>query len=408
MNSGLDAGVSQLATLLRENGMCLPDYQGQGLFNLAVSLGRLSGSPVSPAYRELQLPDGRTAGESWGRFEKLIFLLVDGLGDAFLAAHRDLAPNLWRDRVAQLSSVFPSTTATAITTVQTAEPPAVHGLLGWFVQDVASGLVVAPLPMRLRGSQVAPSPALIARLLRVPPVWREATRQVHIVTLPALSEGPFSTHHLGAAHIHHYGQLAALPEAVAAALQGQHGSQYVYAYTPELDRVAHLSGIDSDAARQTLAQVDAAYVQLRRSVPDALVVVSADHGFIDNPPGRQIDLDRHPDLAAMLRAPLSGESRAAYCHVKPSCVAEFGVRMRGRFGDALVVLPSEEACQAGLFGPGGMSPEIRQRCGDWILLAREGWVVRDCLPGEAEVSMLGVHGGMSAAEMQIPLIVGGM
>jgi len=408
MNSGTDSGVSPLATLLRENGMCLPDYHGQGLFNLAVSLGRLAGGTVSPAYRELELPDGRLAGESWGCFEKLVFLLVDGLGDAFLAAHRDLAPNLWRDRVAQLSSVFPSTTATAITTVQTAEPPAVHGLLGWFVQDAVSGHVVAPLPMRLRGSPAAASQALIARLLRVPPVWREATRQIHIVTLPALSEGPFSTHHQGAANIHHYGQLSGLPGAVAAALQGQHGAQYVYAYTPELDRVAHLSGINSAAARQTLAQIDAAYAQLRRSVPEALVVVSADHGFIDNPPGRQIDIEQHPDLAAMLRAPLSGESRAAYCHVKPACVAEFGGRMRDRFGDALVALPSKDACQAGLFGPGGMSPEIRQRCGDWILLVREDWVIRDRLPGEAGVSMLGVHGGLSAAEMQIPLIVGGV
>jgi len=242
-------------------------------------------------------------------------------------------------------------------------------------------------------------------LLRIAPVMPAAQRQTHLVTLPELAQGPFSSFHASGAVVHAYRELEELPARIAQAATSGTGPRYVYAYTPLLDRTAHDCGIGSDAAREVLKRVDAVYAQLCTKMPKALIVVAADHGFIDNPSAHQIDLMQHPDIHAMLRGPLSGERRAAYCHVLPEFAESFGQIIEARFGHALIALPAAKVMSSGLFGPGSIDAETFARCGDWVLIARGDWTVRDCVAGESATPMVGVHGGLSAEEMHVPLIV---
>ena len=112
-------------------------------------------------------------------------------------------------------------------------------------------------------------------------------------------------------------------------------------------------------------------------------------------------------MYAMLRGPLSGERRAAYCDVKPEFADVFGARVEAELGHALCAVRARDAHASGLFGP--TSPHTVGRAeasaGDWILIARDNWTVRDVLPGEKPYRMIGVHGGMSHQEMWVPLIV---
>lgn len=387
-------------------GLVWPDYAGGGLFNLAVSLARACGAEVPAEYPDLQLA-GSAASKCWRETETLVFLLVDGLGDDFLSRHRDIAPNLWRERARSLTSVFPSTTATAITTLMTAEPAAVHGLLGWYVRDDASGSIIAPLPMRQRAGSLVHDPAVLSRILNTPPMLARAQRQSCFVTLRELAVGSYSQHHRREAGVELYESLDKLADGVVRAVSSMQGQRFVYAYTPVLDSTGHDFGMDSDEARAVLAEVDKAYLRMREALPDAQFVVSADHGFIDNPAAHQIVLSDHPDIYSMLRGPLTGERRAAYCHVKPECQTVFGLAVAERFGDQLRAIPAALAFDLGMFGP-GMGSETLLRGGDWLLIPRADWVVLDRLPGESSPPMVGVHGGLSASEMRIPLILSPM
>ncbi|MEC5396539.1 alkaline phosphatase family protein [Uliginosibacterium sp. H1] len=382
----------------------LPDYAGRGLFNLAVSLARVCGASVPPEYADLLLADGRRASAAWERFPTLVFFLVDGMGDLMLHRNRDVAPNLWRHRQQAITSVFPSTTATAITTLMTAEPAAVHGLLGWFVRDERSGQIVAPLPMRHRTGGPVTDTGIVDRLLRVEPMLARARRKPAFVTLPELAEGPYARRHGAAASVWTYPELTELTAAVMRAVNGADGAGFVYAYTPLLDATAHDHGIDSAAVREVLARVDQCFVELCERLPQALVVATADHGFIDCPESRCIDLAAHRQLYAMLRAPLSGERRAAYCHVKPQYVETFGAAVMAELGHAVLAVRTREARAAGLFGP-GVPVTVEDPAGDWILIARDDWTVRDVLPGENAYRMIGVHGGLTPQEMRVPLVV---
>ena len=59
--------------------------------------------------------------------------------------------------------------------------------------------------------------------------------------------------------------------------------------------------------------------------------------------------------------------------------------------------------EQGLFGHGAPDPRLEERTGDFTLLMRGAWVIRDRLPSEKAYTQIGVHGGLSATELQVPL-----
>src|SRR5205085_11162913 len=90
------------------------------------------------------------ANENLAAARNIVLLIIDGLGDNLLR-RRAAGGELERRRRGSLTSVFPSTTASAITTSYTGRTPLEHGLTGWFVYFGAAGCVSAALPFRSRG-----------------------------------------------------------------------------------------------------------------------------------------------------------------------------------------------------------------------------------------------------------------
>jgi hypothetical protein len=50
-------------------------------------------------------------------------------------------------------------------------------------------------------------------------------------------------------------------------------------------------------------------------------------------------------------------------------------------------------------------PAFHRRIGDYLLMMRPGWTIKDWLPGENRHRLVGVHGGTTPAEMWVPLVV---
>ncbi|XLM20931.1 phosphodiesterase, partial [Chromobacterium piscinae] len=71
---------------------------------------------------------------------------------------------------------------------------------------------------------------------------------------------------------------------------------------------------------------------------DAAVVAIADHGFVAAPAEQWLDVDADPELYSLLARPLSGETRLAYCHVKPGSAERFIELARQRLGHACWVV----------------------------------------------------------------------
>jgi hypothetical protein len=372
-----------------------PDYCGGGFVNLIASLAAACGAPARHPEAAL-LPAAEAAAA-----RNVVLAILDGLGDTYLTA-QGAGGELARRRRGALSAVFPSTTASAITTSFTGATPLEHGLTGWFTYFGEAGCVAAPLPFCRRGEKkplaIAPERIFSEKSL----LDRLAVRPI-VVSAREIIDSAYNRHHCGGAERCAYADLPGFVDEIVAAVKSGPERKFVYAYWPMFDTLAHRHGVASREARGEFARIDAAFGELLQRLcgTETLVVATADHGFVDSAGDDSLELP--VPLAALLRYPLCGERRAAFCHVhEPDRFVRVAQEL---LGDRAEVRPSRELAEEGWLGPGRPHPRLAERIGDVALVMRGRATVKDWVPGEPRHLHTGNHGGTSEDEMRIPLIV---
>ncbi|MBK1653819.1 alkaline phosphatase family protein [Allochromatium vinosum] len=386
-----------------------PDYSGGGLLNLMSSLIQARGG------RGEHPPLAGLALDDLTRATNLVLLVVDGLGADWLERH---APDglLSRARWGAISSVFPSTTASAIPTYLTGLSPLQHGLTGWFTYFGELGSVMAVLPGRPRYGGVSYRAAGIdpRRLFPHRSIFdRIGTRGI-AVSPRFIAYSDFNRAHLGRGEVRPFESLPEMFQQTLRVLRprrrwGRSSAtperRYLYLYWPELDRIGHEHGMESAAALAHLAEIEQALEAFLSAAAgtDTVLLVCADHGQIDTRPEDVIDLAQHPELTACLTLPLCGEPRASWATVRADSARRFEDYCADELGDVVELIPSRQVIADGLLGPGPAHPRIRDRVGDYCLLPRARHVLRQALHFEEPHIHVGVHGGLSESELRVPL-----
>lgn len=385
--------------------VCRPDYAGGSIVNLMASLGNGLGAPAS-AYAELGvLPAAEIAAA-----RRVALVVIDGLG-AELLAHLDPAGTFAARRRATITSVYPPTTASAITTFMSGLAPQQHGLTGWFMHFRKLGTVAAVLPFVPRYARqglarqgIEPAAVIDA------PSFAASLPCPAAALLPAdLAESDFSRLLAAGARRDGYTGLDEFVARLGRFVAGQDEARYLYAYWPDLDREAHLQGPSSGTVADHFATLQAALAPLLEAAAGSgtLLLLTADHGFVDSPPELAVDLDAHAELAALLSLPLCGEPRSAYAYVRTRAATAFEDYVEAHLGAVTQLVASEDLIAAGWYGPGPAHPELAARCGDYVLQMRGCHSIGDRVIGERPFALRGHHGGSSAAEQRVPLMVAG-
>ena len=376
----------------------LPNYSGGSLVNLVASIVQACGGkprhPVLAALPAAQLSAAKN----------IVLVIVDGLGDNYLA-RRGAGGELARRRRAAITSVFPSTTASAITTSYTGCTPLEHGVTGWFTYFGEAGCVAAALQFRTRGGMrplqergLHPRNAFAAD-----PIFPGMPVRSIVVTSKQIIDSDYNLRHCAGAERLAYETLEQFISQVESAVKSGAERKFVYAYWPHYDVISHRHGSQSRQAAEELEKFDRAFGTLmtRLSGTESLIIATADHGFIDIAPEESFELPA--ELCAMLRFPLSGERRVAYCHVHSP--EAFSQKAKNWLGERADVRFSKELLEEGWFGPGTPHPRIAERIGDVALVMRGHNTVKDWTPGEPRHLHIGNHGGTSEDEMMIPLVM---
>jgi len=376
----------------------LPDYSGGSLVNLIASIvAARGGKALHPPLRNLPQDKLRDA-------RNVVLLIIDGLGDNYLM-RRGAGGELARRRRASLTSVFPSTTASAITTSYTGRTPLEHGLTGWFTYFGEAGCVAAALPFRSRGDYlplarrgVKPEQVYVCGS-----IFESLADASFVVTHKEIVDSEYNMCHCRGAQRLAYETPDELVSQIEAVVKSAAGRKFVYAYWPVYDMVSHRYGSESAEAFEQLGKIDFAFGRLlsQLSGTDSVVIATADHGFIDVAPEESFELPA--SLAPQLRLPLCGERRVAYCHVHDA--RAFIEKAKEWLGERADVMPSTNLVDQGWFGPGTPHPRFAERIGDVALVMRGRYTVKDWTPGESRHLHIGNHGGTSDDEMLIPLIL---
>jgi hypothetical protein len=386
-----------------------PDYSGGGLLNLMSSVIQARGGRCEHP------PLAGLALDALTHATNLVLLVIDGLGADWLERH---APDgvLGRARWGAISSVFPTTTASAIPTYLTGLSPLQHGLTGWFTYFGELGSVMAVLPGKPRYGGVSYRTAGIdpRRLFDHRSIFdRIGTRGI-AVSPRFIAYSDFNRAHLGRGEVRPFESLEELFQQTLRAIRPRkrwgrspqaRERQYLYLYWPRLDSIGHEHGMESAAALAHLTEIEQALEAFLSAAAgtDTVLLVCADHGQIDIQPEDVIDLARHPELVECLTLPLCGEPRASWATVRADSARRFEDYCTGELADVVELIPSRQVIANGLLGPGPAHPRIRDRVGDYCLLPRDRHVLRQTLPFEEPHVHVGVHGGLSESELRVPL-----
>lgn len=331
-----------------------------------------------------------------------LVLVIDGLGRTNLAARAGHARFL-SSRMGKRDSVrtvFPSTTATALTGLLTGTPAGEHGIVGYRARVPGTDTV----PNQLKGWETdALDPLTWQRSTPLLESEAAAGRPCFVVT-KGMYRGTGFTRAIqrGAEFVPVDDLESRLLR--AAELTTETDGALTYVYVPELDSLGHAHGWESDRWTAGLEQVDAAVATLERALGrDVGAVVTADHGMVDVPAHRQILVGEGDPLWEDVHL-VGGEPRMLHLYARDGR----GEAVRRRWSEAEAhrswVLSREEAVSAGLFGP-AVAPEVLQRIGDVLVAARSGIAYYDDRePDKRPQRMIGQHGSLTDDERIVPLI----
>lgn len=353
-----------------------PDYAGGSIANLVAELeARLGGGPPLPG-----LDAGRSALVPAA--DSYVLVLFDGLGDHQLT--HPAAEALRAARVAALDACFPSTTVVGLASLATALAPAGHGLVSHFLHLGPPVGIVNALKWRdISGREVDVD---TSRLLPET-VWeRLAAAGAEPVTVqPGAFEGtPLSRALYRGAR---FEPVWSPTEWVDATVDlSSVPGRLVLAYWPSVDLAGHVAGQRSTLYRDAMAEVDGLWSRLVARLPAGVVAVAtADHGHVDYGPDDRVTVDRHG-------ATTFGDPRALFLRTDDATAA----RLAAELPVTLVDDPRP------LFGPGD-HPDLATRLPTHVLLADPGRLV---IPSFMDDRLVGMHGGLEAAELSVPLLVG--
>lgn len=333
---------------------------------------------------------------SLDRADAYVIALIDGMGDVLLREHADDAPFLSSLSGIPATSEVPSTTATSLTSLGCALPPAQHGLVGYTSRIPGTNRLLNALEWdkTIEPEEWQPLPTAFERLARAGVVTSVIGPKDYE------SSGLTGVSQRGATYLaaNRFGERVA--HAVRAA---SHKPSVTYVYDGDLDWIGHRHGVDSAEWRAQLRLIDASLEQLRAALPPSVrLLITADHGMVDIPQHRKFDLDTVPGLRQGV-ALIGGEARLRYLYCEADLAENVARRWRATISDEdATVLTFEDAQAAGWFGE--VDARIRPRFGDVVVASLGDFAVMSSVDNLREFKLVGVHGSITDRERLIPLL----
>ncbi|MGD0320528.1 MAG: alkaline phosphatase family protein [Acidimicrobiales bacterium] len=365
----------------------VPDYGGACLSSLVAALAA-RGRPDAAGW----LP------QPCKEATQLVLLVLDGIGWEQLSSAHAVAPTLTGGTGGPITSVVPTTTATALTSITTGCMPCEHGVVGYRMRvpsdarDGVDGEVLNVLRWRTgRGDMRRLMPA--TRFQTVPPF---AGVRAPAVTRSEFASTGFTALHLAGARLVGWALPSSLVVQVRDLLSS--GEPFVYAYYDGLDKVAHAHGL-GEFYEAELRSVDRWVSDLVESLPSGCaLVVTSDHGQVEVGDAVHVPSAELLDHVQML----SGEGRFRWLHARPGAEDDLLSAAIEAYGDEAWVRTREEIVEAGWFG-GPLAAPVADRLGDVALVARQAVAFLD--PADTgETRLAARHGSLTSAEMYVPLI----
>ena len=384
--------------------MIHPNYENGSIINLVSSVTQAMGNN-SIHHKPLPFIESELISSK----KNVVFIVLDGLGYNFLKEQGNSFFS--KHLVGNCTSVFPSTTATAITSFMTGMSPAQHAVTGWFVYLKELGTISAILPFKPRyGGEIFSKSDVYAKdIFRQSTIFENLTRKSYTLTNDYIINSDYTKFYSkGSTSVAYKKEnIENFIMNLMGIVQDTPEEKFIYAYWPTFDTLAHKNGIHSLNCKnhsQELAKALENFVYSIRNT-NSIVVITSDHGLIDGEKNTFIDIEQHPKLKETLVMPLSGDPRAAYCYVKQGMAGIFEEYVKEHLSDVCSIYKSSKLVENHFYGLDEPDPKLWDRIGDYVLIPKDNFVIKDKVLGESPHQHIGHHGGLSEEEMYVPIIM---
>ncbi|MDZ7262250.1 MAG: alkaline phosphatase family protein [candidate division KSB1 bacterium] len=413
---------AEIKSSSRIPGFITPHFEKYSLLNLVASIVSLFSKEVHsycPFPAEV-FPEKMTA------VNKVVLLVIDSLGYHqllfLLKEDRNLIFNQLIEKgiFFPITSIFPSTTSSALTSLQTALSPIEHGILGYKIYLQRFGLVANLISFRSAGEEnidLIKCGLEPVQFLGVPTIHQKLAQKgipSYCFIKKAYQESGLSQMlHTGSTPSIHVSSSDLFVSLRHLLEQNRDRKMLVYTYWDITDEMAHTYGPNSEEfaaeVRNFTYSLEREFLdKLDRGIAEqTLLILTADHGQTEVSEETSVPLTQHPQLMDNLLLPPTGQHRAVYLYTKQGRTEQVRKYLTETFGDAFLILDSERALQEGLFGTNGQpKAETLSRIGDLIVIGTQTHTLfYPYKRSKPKFTSKGHHGGLSEDEMLVPCIV---
>ena len=321
-------------------------------------------------------------------YKNIVVILLDGMGINILENNLK-EDDFFRTHLAgEYNSVFPPTTVAATTSVMNGLMPCEHGWLGWDCYYPQIDKNVTVFLNSEQGSDEQAADYNVANEYTgyesIFDRFEKAGAKAHLV-MPFAPPFPDTF------------------EKVANEIKSickEDYSKYIYAYWSEPDSTMHDTGCYSNQSKEVLNKLQDQVKKLCEELSDTLVIVTADHGHIDS---KGVTITDYPSITECLVRMPSIEPRALNFFVKEEKREQFENEFNKFFKDDFILLTKEEVLKNRVFGTGTEHKNFQGMLGDYLGVAIGDVSIFN--NKEEAGKFIGVHAGITADEVRIPLII---
>jgi predicted AlkP superfamily pyrophosphatase or phosphodiesterase len=354
--------------------------------------------------------------------ENVVLLLLDGFGTNQLKFARenfgvDSYDQTFSDSLCiPITSVFPSTTSSAMSSLHTGLTPQEHGVIGYsmFISELGTiGQMLRFVPI-LGGRSLFDSGLDSRTFLNSKTIHERLTEE----GISSISYVPNYIIDSGLSRITYRGAEIepsfSLGDALTRTrrnLENSRGNSFHFVYHASPDTVSHASGPYSEEFATELESIfrlisSQLFAKLDKQVSrKTTLLISGDHGAVKVNRNSILDVAEHSELVSLLRMPPTGDSRASILNVKPDSQEKVLTFFEQRYPKQFEIFDSLKMLSEGYFGLGDVKEEVFSRIGDLVVVPKFDNAVDNSQISSRDGEIPGRHGGLSEEEMQVPLIV---
>lgn len=386
---------------LKNNDMIVPDYKKVSIIDVVRTIYKYCG------YQYKLDSINKETIKYLKNKKHILFILVDGMGSNLINSLSSKMI-LKKNKVADILTVWPTTTGCVLSSVATAEYPSIHGMIGWYnynryrnidyytllFKDRHSGKNLKELGINEEDIYVCES------------IMNKLKRKTIALFPKKIVNSNFSKFVLNKNRVDYNSIEDGFKKATDSIEENIDKETFTYLYLPHIDSKSHYNGIYSKEVNNIINEIERELVKLKsKEIQNLEIIVTADHGQIDVTE-QDITMDFEKYNEYFYASPGIDFGTATY-YVKSDKRCEFLKEFKKDYKDRMYIFETDEFIRNNIFGKDKVSQYMKSNLGEYISFCKKGaYFVNTIADTERYIGKIkGSHSGFSKEELTIPLIV---